>query len=39
MSGPIPEWVVTASAVVTVFTVMFSIGLSIAPGEGRVILR
>ncbi len=35
MSGPIPEWVVTASAVVTVFTVMFSIGLSIAPGELR----
>ena len=39
MSGPIPEWVVTASAVVTVFTVMFSIGLSIAPGELRWIWR
>jgi BASS family bile acid:Na+ symporter len=35
MSGPIPEWVVTAFAVVTVFTVMSSIGLSIAPGELR----
>jgi predicted Na+-dependent transporter len=35
LSGPIPEWVVTAFAVVTVFTVMFSVGLGIVPGELR----
>jgi predicted Na+-dependent transporter len=35
MSGPIPEWIVTAFAAVTVFTVMFSVGLGIAPGELR----
>jgi hypothetical protein len=35
MSGPIPEWVVTAFAVVTVFTVMFSVGLGIVLGELR----
>ena len=35
MSGPIPEWIVTALAVVTVFTVMFSVGLGISLGELR----
>jgi BASS family bile acid:Na+ symporter len=35
MSGAIPEWVVTAFAAVTVFTVMFSVGLGIAVGELR----
>jgi bile acid:Na+ symporter, BASS family len=35
MSGAIPEWVVTAFAAVTVFTVMFSVGQGIAPGELR----
>jgi BASS family bile acid:Na+ symporter len=35
MSGPIPEWVVTAFAAVTVFTVMFSVGLGVVPGDLR----
>ena len=35
MSGAIPEWLLTASAVATVFTVMFTIGLSVALGELR----
>ena len=35
MSGPIPEWVVTAFAAVTVFTVMFSVGRGIVLGELR----
>ncbi|HTT09796.1 MAG TPA: hypothetical protein VMG60_02810 [Burkholderiaceae bacterium] len=35
MNGPIPEWVVTAVAAVTVFTVMLSIGLGIVLGELR----
>ena len=35
MSGPIPEWIVTAVVAVTVFTVMFGVGSSIAPGELR----
>lgn len=35
MGGPIPEWVVTAFAAVTVFTVMFSLGLGIMLDELR----
>jgi BASS family bile acid:Na+ symporter len=35
MIGPIPEWVLTLSAVVTVFAVMFGLGLGIAPGQLR----
>jgi BASS family bile acid:Na+ symporter len=35
VSGPIPEWVLTAFAAVTVFTVMFTLGLGIAAGELR----
>ena len=35
MSGPIPEWLLTACVVVTVFTVMFSLGLGIVPGQIR----
>jgi bile acid:Na+ symporter, BASS family len=35
MNGPIPEWVLTAAAVGTVFTVMFSVGLGIAAGDLR----
>ena len=30
MSGPVPEWVLNALAAGTVFTVMLSVGLSIA---------
>jgi len=33
MSGQIPEWVLTAFVAVTVFTVMFSVGLGIVLGE------
>jgi BASS family bile acid:Na+ symporter len=35
LSGPIPEWVVTWLAVVTVFTVMSCVGLSVVPGDLR----
>jgi BASS family bile acid:Na+ symporter len=35
LSGPIPEWVLTAFAAVTVFTVMFVLGLGIVLGELR----
>ena len=35
MGSVIPEWLLTALAAVTVFTVMFSVGLSIVPGELR----
>lgn len=35
MNGPIPEWVLSAAAVATVFTVMFSVGLGIAAGDLR----
>jgi predicted Na+-dependent transporter len=37
MSGPIPEWVLTASVAVTLFAVMFSVGLGVAPGDLRCI--
>jgi BASS family bile acid:Na+ symporter len=37
MSGPVPEWVLNALAAGTVFTVMLSVGLSIAAGELRLI--
>jgi BASS family bile acid:Na+ symporter len=39
MSGPIPEWVVSTTVAVTVFTVMFGVGLGIAPGDLRWIWR
>ncbi|HTO50362.1 MAG TPA: hypothetical protein VML91_22200 [Burkholderiales bacterium] len=35
MSGPIPEWIVTALAAVTVFTVMFGLGLRLTLAELR----
>lgn len=37
MSGPVPEWLLTAFAAVTVFTVMLGIGLGVAPGELRAV--
>ena len=37
MSGPIPEWVLNVAVVGTVFTVMFSVGLSIALSELRLV--
>jgi predicted Na+-dependent transporter len=39
MSGPVPEWVVNALAVGTVFVVMFGLGLGIAAAELRLIWR
>jgi BASS family bile acid:Na+ symporter len=39
VSGPIPEWVLTAFAAVTVFSVMFTLGLGIAAGELRWVWR
>src|SRR5215470_4790617 len=39
MSGPIPEWVVTVSAAITVFTVMFGLGLAISPADLHWIWR
>lgn len=39
MSGPIPEWAVTAVVAVTVFIVMLAVGSGIAPGELRWIWR
>ncbi|HVP89284.1 MAG TPA: bile acid:sodium symporter [Casimicrobiaceae bacterium] len=39
MSGPVPEWVLNALAVGTVFTVMFGLGLGISAGELRLIWR
>ena len=35
VTGPIPEWTISAAAVATVFTVMFDLGLAIVPGECR----
>ncbi|HET9700935.1 MAG TPA: bile acid:sodium symporter [Burkholderiales bacterium] len=39
MSGTIPEWMLSATVAVTLFTVMFGLGLGIAPGELRWIWR
>jgi BASS family bile acid:Na+ symporter len=39
MSGPVPEWLVNACVVVTLFTVMFSVGIGIAPSELRWVWR
>jgi BASS family bile acid:Na+ symporter len=33
MSGPVPEWFLSAFALATVFTVMLDVGLGIVPGE------
>jgi BASS family bile acid:Na+ symporter len=35
MGGTVPEWLLTAVIAVTVFTVMFGIGVGVAPGELR----
>ena len=35
MGGVVPEWLLTACIAVTVFTVMFGIGLGVTPGELR----
>ena len=33
--GPVPDWLLSAAAVATVFTVMFDLGLALVPGEFR----
>lgn len=39
MSGTIPEWMLSASVAVTLFTVLFGLGLGVAPGDLRWIWR
>lgn len=39
MNGPIPDWLLTPLAALTVFTVMFGLGLGIAPGQLRTAAR
>ncbi len=39
MSGPVPEWLVTATVAVTLFAVMFNVGIGISPGELRWVWR
>lgn len=39
VSGPVPEALLSIVAIVTVFAVMFDIGLAIVPGEFRWVLR
>jgi predicted Na+-dependent transporter len=35
ISGPVPEWLLSAVAAATLFAVMFDVGLAIVPGEFR----
>ena len=35
VTGVIPEWLLSAAAIATVFTIMFDLGLAIVPGEFR----
>ena len=39
ISGPVPEWLLSAVAAATLFTVMFDIGLAIVLAEFRVLVR
>jgi len=39
IGGPVPEWLLSGMAAATLFTVMFDIGLAIAPAEFRVLGR
>ena len=39
VTGPIPNWVLSIAAAATIFTVMFGLGLEIAPGEFRWVWR
>jgi len=39
VGGPVPEWLLSAVAAATLFTVMFDIGLAIVPSEFRVLGR
>jgi BASS family bile acid:Na+ symporter len=39
IGGPVPEWLLSAVAAATLFTVMFDIGLAIVPAEFRVLGR
>ncbi len=35
IAGPVPEWLLSAAAIATVFTVMFDLGLAIVPSKFR----
>jgi predicted Na+-dependent transporter len=40
VTGPIPDWLLSAVAIATVFAVMFDLGLAMVPGEFRwVVMR
>src|SRR5450631_4410033 len=39
VAGLVPEWLLSAVAIATVFTVMFDMGLAIVPGEFRWVFR
>ena len=39
VTGPVPDWLLSAVAVATIFTVMFDLGLAIVPGEFRSVAR
>ena len=35
ITGPVPDWLLSAVAAATLFAVMFDLGLAIVPGEFR----
>ena len=39
VTGPVPDWLLSAVAVATIFAVMFDLGLAIVPGEFRSVAR
>jgi predicted Na+-dependent transporter len=39
ITGPVPDWLLSAVAAATLFAVMFDLGLAIEPGEFRWVLR
>ena len=36
ITGPVPEWLLSAVAAATLFTVMFDVGLAVVPSEFKV---
>jgi BASS family bile acid:Na+ symporter len=39
VTGPVPDWLLSAVAIATIFTIMFDLGLAIVPGEFRSVAR
>lgn len=39
VTGVVPDWLLSAAAIATVFTVMFDLGLAIVPGEFRWVFK